>query len=55
MKALAVSYRQDSLGLRDRNVCNQMLIDTAMKLLTINSSTLKSVAMGLYGIIQFFI
>ena len=35
--------------------CNQLLIDSAMYLLTINSPTLKSVAMSLYVIILMYV
>ena len=35
--------------------CNQLLIDSATYLLTINLPTLKSVAMSLYNIIQSYL
>ena len=35
---------------KGKTSCDQLIIDTATKMLTINSSTLKSVAMNLYNI-----
>ena len=35
--------------------CNQLLIDTAMTLLLINSPTVKSIAMSLYNITDVFL